>query len=399
MFKEHAAVPQHRPSGPGYTQNQNRVRFSRGNERTVITSVYNRIALDAASIEMQHIKLDDQDRYESNISSGIGHCLTVEANIDQSARAFMQDVISSMLDEGCVAVVPVDTTTLPNNSGAYDILSMRTGKITEWYPDSVKVLLYNEKVGIKQEVTLPKRQVAIIENPMYAVMNEPNSTMQRLINKLSIMDSIDEESGTGNLDLLVQLPYAIKTETKRAQAEERRKEIEDQLNGAKYGVAYIDGAEKVTQLNRPLENNLMKQIEYLTELLYSQLGITQSILDGTADDATMNNYYSRTIEPILGAIVDEFNRKFITRTARTQGQRIQYFRDPFKLIPVNSISEIADKFTRNEIMSSNEIRQIIGMKPSKDPKADELRNKNLSQATADLEAGNNLEKEEDTDEV
>lgn len=367
-------------TGSGSYYNPNRTRFSRGNERTIVTSVYNRIAIDAASIEIRHVKVDENNRFQEFVSSGIDNCLSIEANIDQTSRNFIQDIVSSMMDEGCVAIVPIDTTLDPGVSSSYNIQTMRTGRITQWYPDRVTVLLYNDLTGLKQEVTLPKNQIGIIENPLYAVINEPNSTMQRLIKKLSLMDSADEEISSGNLDLLIQLPYAIKTEAKRNLAEDRRKELEEQLNGAKYGVGYIDGAERITQLNRPVENNLMKQIEYLTNLLYSQLGLTQSILDGTADDKTMNNYYNRTIEPILGAISEEFHRKFLTKTARTQKQAIMYFRDPFKLIPVSDLSEIADKFTRNEIMSSNEIRQIIGMRPSKDPAADELRNKNLSQA-------------------
>lgn len=366
--------------GYGSSISPTRTVFTRGNERTVVTAVYNRIAIDAAAIDIKHVELDESGRYKSDIKSGINNCLTVEANIDQTSRQFMLDVISSMLDEGCVAVVPVDTTKDPNITGGYDIDTMRVGRITQWYPDRVTVLLYNERTGRKEEVTVPKKYTAIIENPLYAVMNEPNSTMQRLIRKLALMDSVDEESSSGKLDLIIQLPYLVKTEAKRQAAEERRAQIEQQLKGSKYGVAYIDGSEHVTQLNRSLENNLMKQIEYLTTLLYSQLGITQGVLDGTADENTMNNYYNRTIEPILSAIVDEFHRKFLTKTARSQGQSIQYFRDPFKLIPVNEVSEIADKFTRNEILSSNEVRQIIGMRPSKDPAADELRNKNLSQS-------------------
>lgn len=366
--------------GYGSSISPTRTVFTRGNERTVVTAVYNRIAIDAAAIDIKHVELDEAGRYKSDIKSGINNCLTVEANIDQTSRQFMLDVITSMLDEGCVAVVPVDTTKDPNITGGYDIDTMRVGRITQWYPDRVTVLLYNERTGRKEEVTVPKKYTAIIENPLYAVMNEPNSTMQRLIRKLALMDSVDEESSSGKLDLIIQLPYLVKTEAKRQAAEERRAQIEEQLKGSKYGVAYIDGSEHVTQLNRSLENNLMKQIEYLTTLLYSQLGITQGVLDGTADENTMNNYYNRTIEPILSAIVDEFHRKFLTKTARSQRQSIQYFRDPFKLIPVNEISEIADKFTRNEILSSNEVRQIIGMRPSKDPAADELRNKNLSQS-------------------
>lgn len=385
LFSYEDSTKRRSPTGFGssYHSNPNRSRFSRGNERTIVTSVYNRIAIDAASIEIRHVRVDENDRFEDYINSGLDNCLSIEANIDQTSRNFVQDIVASMLDEGCVAVVPIDTTLDPNNTNSYDIQTMRTGKITQWFPDRVTVQLYNESTGMKQEVTLPKNQIAIIENPLYAVINEPNSTMQRLIRKLSLMDNVDEEVTSGKLDLIIQLPYLVKTEAKKMQAEERRKDIENQLNGSKYGVAYIDGTEHVTQLNRPLENNLMGQIQYLTELLYSQLGLTQSILDGTADDKTMNNYYNRTIEPILGAITEEFHRKFLTKTARSQKQAIKYFRDPFKLIPVSDVSEIADKFTRNEILSSNEVRQIIGMKPSKDPAADELRNKNLSQAKED----------------
>lgn len=376
--------------------NPNRTKFSRGNERTIVTSVYNRIAIDAASIDIRHVRLDANGRFEEYVNSDLDNCLSIEANIDQTSRSFIQDIVSSMLDEGCVAVVPIDTSLDPSKTDSYKIHTMRTGKITQWYPDRVKVLLYNENTGLKEEVTVLKKNVAIIENPLYAVINEPNSTMQRLIKKLSLMDSADEDLSSGNLDLIVQLPYAIKTESKKELAEERRKAIESQLNGSKYGVAYIDGTEHVTQLNRPIENNLMKQVEYLTSLLYSQLGLTQSILDGTADDKTMNNYYNRTIEPILGAITEEFHRKFLTKTARTQRQAITYFRDPFKLIPVSEISEIADKFTRNEILSSNEVRQIIGMKPSEDPAADELRNKNLSQAKTEIDP-NAIPPTEDSD--
>lgn len=367
------------PTGPSLYTNPIRPRFSRGNERTIVTSVYNRISIDSSSISVRHVQMDKEHRFKSYKDSSLDDCLNVEANIDQTSRAFFQDVVISMLDEGCVVVVPTDTTYDITKTEAYDIDAMRTAKVVEWYPKHVKVLLYNEETGQKQEITLPKSEVAIIENPLYAVMNEHNSTMQRLIRKLSLMDSADEELSSGNLDLIVQLPYAVKTDSKRSLAEERRRNIEEQLNGSKYGVAYIDGTEHITQLNRPIENNLMKQVEYLTNLLYSQLGLTQSILDGTADEKTMNNYYNRTIEPILGAIVDEFHRKFLTKTARTQGQAIMFFRDPFKLMPVGEIAEIADKFTRNEIMSSNEFRGKVGMIPSSDPKADELRNKNLSQ--------------------
>lgn len=367
----------------GYTYRPDRPRLTRGNERSIVTSVYNRIALDASSVSIQHVRLDENNRFLSVIDSGLNNCLTVEANLDQTGRAFIQDIVMSMLDEGSVAIVPVDTTFNPEITGSYDILSMRTGQILEWYPSHVKVRVYNEKTGRKEDIVVPKSTVGIVENPLYAVINEPNSTMQRLIRKLNLLDVVDEQSSSGKLDLIIQLPYVIKTDARRQQAEKRRQDIADQLAGSKYGIAYTDGTERITQLNRPVENNLMKQIEYLTSMLYSQLGITQSILDGTADDKTMLNYYNRTIEPILSAIVDEMKRKFLTKTARSQLQSILFFRDPFKLVPVNDISEIADKFTRNEIMTSNEIRKIIGMKPSDDPKADELRNKNLSRPKDD----------------
>lgn len=364
--------------GPGYSSRPDRIRLTRGNERSIITSVYNRIALDVAALNVQHIRLDENGRFLSVIQDGLNTCLTVEANIDQTARAFIQDIVVSMLDEGCVAIVPVDTTYDPSVTGSYDIQTMRVGKILDWYPQHVRVRLYNERTGTKENILVPKSTVAIVENPLYAVVNEPNSTMQRLIRKLNLLDVIDEQSGSGKLDLIIQLPYVIKTEARRQQAENRRKDIEDQLSGTKYGIAYADGTERITQLNRSVNNNLMSQIEYLTSMLYSQLGITQSILDGTADEKTMLNYNNRTIEPIISAIVDEMKRKFLTKTARSQSQSISFFRDPFKLVPVNDIAEIADKFTRNEIMTSNEIRQVIGMKPSDDPRADELRNKNLS---------------------
>ena len=363
-----------------------RVHFSRGVEKSIVTSVYNRIALDATSIAIKHVRLDDNGRFLEEIDSGIQNCLNVEANIDQTGRAFLQDVVMSMLDEGCVAIVPVDTTINPAKSGSYEINTLRTGKILEWYPAHVRVRVYNDQKGIHEEVTLPKSMVGIIENPLYAVINEPNSTMQRLIRKLSLLDVVDEQTSSGKLDLIIQLPYVIKTDARKKQADERRKDIEMQLAGSKYGIAYTDGTEKITQLNRPAENNLMKQVEYLTGMLYSQLGLTQSIMDGSANDKTMLNYYNRTIEPILAAIVDEIKRKFLTKTARTQGQTIMYFRDPFKLVPVSDIAEIADKFTRNEIMTSNEIRQIVGMKPADDPSADELRNKNLNQSSEDIAA-------------
>lgn len=368
----------YRNLGIRYAYRADRPRLSRGNERSIITSVYNRIALDVASLKIQHVRLDESERFISVIKDGLNSCLTIEANIDQTSRAFIQDVVISMFDEGSVAIVPVDTTTDPNISGSYDIQTMRVGQILDWYPQYVRVRVYNERTGKKEEVVVPKSTVAIVENPLYAVINEPNSTMQRLIRKLNLLDVIDEQSGSGKLDLIIQLPYVIKTEARRQQAENRRKDIESQLSGSKYGIAYTDGTERITQLNRPVNNNLMSQIEYLTSMLYSQLGITQSILDGTADEKTMLNYYNRTIEPIVSAIVDEMKRKFLTKTARSQLQSISFFRDPFKLVPVNDIAEIADKFTRNEIMTSNEIRQVVGMKPSEDPRADELRNKNLS---------------------
>lgn len=362
-----------------YSYRPDRPRLSRCNERSIVTAIYNRIALDVASIDIKHCKLDENGRYVKDMKSGLNECLTVEANMDQTARAFIQDIVISMLDEGVVAVVPVDTTFNPKNTGSYDITSMRTGKILEWSATTVKVKVYNDRTGQKEDVVLPKSMVGIIENPLYSVINEPNSTMQRLIRKLNLLDSIDEQSGAGKLDLIIQLPYIIKTDARRQQAEQRRKEIEMQLAGSKYGIAYTDGTERVTQLNRPVENNLMKQIEYLTSMLYSQLGFHQTILDGTADEKTMLNYTNRTIEPIASAIVDELKRKFLTKTARTQGQSIEFFRNPFRLVPINNIADIADKFTRNEILTSNEIRQIIGMKPSDDPKADQLVNSNIAQ--------------------
>lgn len=379
VFRSREPTRYYSDTGPSYYYRPDRVRFTKGNERSIVTSVYNRIALDVSSISIKHCKLDENGRYMSDINSGLNECLNLQANIDQTGRAFIQDVVMSMLDEGCVALVPVDTTFNPELTGSYDIQSMRTGKIIEWYPEHVKVQVYNEKTGKKEDVTVPKSIVAIIENPLYAVINEPNSTMQRLVRKLSLMDVTDEQTASGKLDLIIQLPYVIKTEARRQQADQRRKDIEMQLAGSKYGIAYTDGTEHITQLNRSVENNLMKQVEYLTNMLYSQLGITQTILDGTADEQTMLNYYSRTIEPIISAITDEMKRKFLTKTARTQMQSIMFFRDPFKLVPVNNIAEIADKFTRNEIMTSNEIRQIVGLKPSKDPKADKLINSNISQ--------------------
>lgn len=371
-------------SGTGYYYRPDRPRLTRGNERSIVTSVYNRIALDTAAIRINHCTTDENGRFSEIKDSKLNACFNLEANVDQTGRAFIQDVVLSMLDEGCVAIVPVDTTFDPKVTGSYDIESMRTGKILQWYPDKVKVRVYNDRTGNKEDIVLPKSSVGIIENPLYAVMNEPNSTMQRLIRKLSLLDVTDEQTASGKLDLIIQLPYVIKTEARRREAEKRRSEIEQQLAGSKYGIAYADGTEKIVQLNRSLENNLMKQIEYLTTMLFSQLGITQSILDGTADEQTMLNYYSRTIEPIISAIVDEVKRKFLTKTARSLHQTILFFRDPFKLVPVNNIAEIADKFTRNEIMTSNEIRQIVGMKPSDDPKADQLINSNLNQSNEDL---------------
>lgn len=368
----------YRDLGMSYSYRADRPRMSRGNERSIVTSVYNRIALDVAALNVQHVRLDENGRFLSVIDDGLNNCLTLEANIDQTARSFIQDVVISMFDEGSVAIVPVDTTTDPNVSGSYDIQSLRVGQILDWYPQHIRARVYNEQTGRKEDIVVPKSAVAIIENPLYAVINEPNSTMQRLIRKLNLLDVIDEQSGSGKLDLIIQLPYVIKTEARRKQAENRSKDIESQLSGSKYGIAYTDGTEHITQLNRSVNNNLMSQIEYLTSMLYSQLGITQSILDGTADEKTMLNYNNRTIEPIISAIVDEMKRKFLTKTARSQHQSISFFRDPFKLVPVNDIAEIADKFTRNEIMTSNEIRQVVGMKPSEDPRADELRNKNLS---------------------
>ena len=378
--------------GIGYSYRPDRPRMTRGNERSIITSVFNRIALDVAAIKIQHVRLDHNMRFISAIESGLNNCLSIESNIDQTGRAFIQDIVTSMLDEGCVAIVPIDTKFDPKITGSYDINSMRTGKILEWYPKHVRVRVYNDKTGMKEDITIPKSTAAIIENPLYSVVNEPNSTLQRLIRKLNLLDVVDEQSSSGKLDLLIQLPYTIKSELRRQQAENRRKDIENQLFGSKYGIAYTDATERVTQLNRPVENTLMSQIEYLTSMLYSQLGITQSILDGTADDKTMLNYYNRTIEPIISAIVDEMKRTFLTKTARSQFQSITFFRDPFKLVPVNDIAEIADKFTRNEIMSSNEIRQIIGLAPADDPKADELRNKNLNQSTDEM--ASNLPTEE-----
>lgn len=377
-FMNKDPTPDYQNYGMGHYQRPDRPRLTRGNEKTIVTSVYNRIAIDVASIGIRHCKLDDNERFVETVNSGLNNCLTLEANIDQTGRAFIQDVVMSMLDEGVVAIVPIDTTLDPNVTSSYDILTMRTAKILEWYPQHIKVRVYNDRTGNKEDKVVPKRNVAIIENPLYAVVNEHNSTMQRLIRKLSLLDIVDEQSSAGKLDLIIQLPYVIKSEARRKEAERRRQDIEEQLAGTKYGIAYADGTERITQLNRSLDNNLMKQVEYLTNLLFSQLGITQSILEGTANEQDMLNYNNRTIEPFISAIVDEMKRKFLTKTARTQLQTIMFFRDPFKLVPINNIAEIADKFTRNEIMTSNEIRQIVGLRPSSDPKADELRNSNLN---------------------
>lgn len=383
--------------GTSYVYRPDRVRFTRGNERSIIVSVDTRIAMDVAALDINHVRLDENDRMIEVINSGLNDCLTTEANIDQTGRAFIQDVVMSLLDEGCVAIVPVDTDVNPETS-SFDILTMRTGKILEWYPKHVKVRVYNERKGEREDIIVAKKSVAIIENPLYSVMNEPNSTLKRLIRKLNLLDAIDEQSGSGKLDLIIQLPYVIKTEARRQQADARRADIEKQLAGSKYGIAYTDGTERITQLNRPAENNLMKQIEYLTAMLYSQLGITQAVMDGTADEATMLNYHNRTIQPIVSAIVDEMKRKFLTKTARSQKQTIVYFRDPFKLVPVSQIADIADKFTRNEILSSNEIRQIIGWKPSKDPKADQLINSTIRQPEPNKESQPVIEEKEKKEE-
>ncbi|MCD8372601.1 MAG: phage portal protein [Clostridia bacterium] len=369
--------------GTNYSYRPDRPRFTRGNEKSIVTAVYNRIALDVSAIDVKHVQQDENDRFLSVVDSGLNKCLTLEANVDQTGTALMQDIVMSMLDEGCVAIVPVDTSCNPNENGSFDILSLRTGKILEWYPKHIKVRVYDENTSQKEDIIIAKKNVGIVENPLYAVINEPNSTLQRLIRKLNILDAIDEQSGAGKLDLIIQLPYVIKTEARKKQAETRRQDIESQLAGSKYGIAYTDGTERITQLNRSVDNNLMSQIEYLTSMLYSQLGISQSILDGTADEKAMLNYQKRTIKPIISAIVDEMKRKFITKTSRSQHKSIAFFIDPFELVSANEISEMADKFTRNEIMTSNEIRQIIGLKPSTDPKADELRNKNLSEPKAE----------------
>ena len=363
--------------GSGYSIRPDRVHLRGGNERTIVNSIITRIAIDAASTTIQHVRLDENGRFLEVIDSGLNNCLNVRANIDQTGRSFLQDMVQSMCDEGCVAVVPVDTDINPAKTDSYEIRSMRVGKIVQWYPNDIRVRLYNDRTGEKQEITVPKRTTAIIENPFYSIMNEPNSTMRRLNRKLSLLDITDEQTASGKLDLIIQLPYIVRSEARKKQANERRKEIEDQLTGSRYGIAYTDGTEHITQLNRSIENNLMNQVDYLTSMLYSQLGLTKGVLEGTASEEELTNYYNRTIEPIVSTIVNEFNTKFLTKTARTQKQTIYYFRDPFRLVPVAKLAEIADKFTRNEIMSSNEFRQIIGMKASGDPRADELRNKNM----------------------
>lgn len=373
---------EYRPlNGAAFSTRPDRPRFTRGNERSIANSVYNRIALDVSAIKIRHVRLDDNGRFLDEIDSGLNNCLSLEANIDQSARAFIQDVVMSMFDDGCVAIVPISTSSNPKVSSSYDIYTMRTGKIVEWYTDSVRVRIYDDIHGRKEEVVLPKTMVAIVENPFYSVMNEPNSTLQRLIRKLNLLDYIDEQSGSGKLDMIVQLPYTIRGDVQRKRAEERRLDLERQLTGTKYGIAYLDATEKITQLNRPVENNLMKQIEYLTNMFYSQLGTSATVLDGTADEATMLNYQNRTIEVIISAITGAMKRTFLSKTARSQGQSIEFFNDPFKLVPVAQLAELVDKFTRNEVATSNEFRQVIGFKPSNDPRADELRNKNLNEPT------------------
>lgn len=376
--------PGSRYYGGGYSYRPDRMRFSRGSERTIVNAIYNRIALDAASITINHVKLDENNRFDSIIDSGLNYCLNTEANADQTGRGLIQDIVMTFLEEGVAAVVPEKTNFDPRYSNSYEIYSMRVGVPVEWYPNHVRVRLFNELTGQKEEITFPKKMVALIENPFYAVMNAPNSTMQQLVRKLALLDVVDEQAGSGKLDMIIQLPYVIKSPARREQAEQRRADIEQQLSGSKYGIAYTDGTERIVQLNRSLENNILKSIEYLTNMVYSQLGVTQEILNGTADEKTMNNYMNRIIEPVIAAIADEFKRKFLTKTARTQGQSIMFFRDPFRLAPVSMIAEMADKFTRNEIMTPNEFRQVIGMKPSKDPKSDQLANRNIAAANGKM---------------
>lgn len=385
--------------GLGSGRRPDRAQMSYGNEKSVVSVIYTRIGIDVTSVDLRHVRVDENDRYISNVESGLNECLTVEANIDQSGRALVQDIVMTMFDEGSVAIIPVDTNINPTTSGGFDIRSIRTGVIMEWFPQHVKVRAYNEKTGLREDITLPKRNVAIVENPLYSIMNETNSTLKRLIRKINLLDGIDEKIGSGKLDIIIQLPYSVKSDLRREQAEERRASIQNQLTGSTHGIAYIDGTEKVTQLNRPAENNLLEQIESLTSMLYSQLGLTESIFNGTADEAEMLNYHNRTIEPILTAIVESMNRKFLTKTARTQGQTIKFFRDPFKLVPVSQLADIADKFTRNEILSSNEIRSLIGFKPSDEPSADELRNKNLNKSKDEEGEGSNEPEVEEEGEV
>lgn len=382
---DHAKAPVTNIGYGGYNYRPDVSRLRVVNERSIVSSIINRIGIDVAQLTFHHIRTDENGRYKEQIKSGLDYCLNTSANIDQTGRAFIQDAVMSLLDEGHIAIVPVDTTLNPKVTGSFDVESLRVGKVIQWYPEHVMVRLYNDKIGDKQEITLPKKMVAIIENPLYAVMNEPNSTLRRLTYKLNLLDTIDEQNGSGKIDLIIQLPYVVRSEAKRQEAEKRRKDIEMQLAQSKYGIAYTDGTERVTQLNRPAENNLFTQVEYLTNMLYNQLGMTQGIFDGTADEATTLNYRNRTIEPIAAALVDGMNRTFLTKTARSQGQAIRFFSDPFKLVPVSQIAEIADKFTRNEILSSNEIRAIIGYKPVDDPRADELRNKNLNQNNQDVQ--------------
>ena len=363
--------------GPSYSWRTDRPRYLYTNERTIVASVYTRLAVDTAAVPIFHVRLDDNGQYQEEIDSSLNSCLTVEANLDQAATMFRQDAIQSLFDQGVVALLPVDTTLNPLVTGGYDVVTMRVGRIMQWYPEYVTIRAYNQKKGLQEEVTVPKSMVAIVENPLYSVMNEPNSTLQRLLRKLSLLDSVDEQSASGKLDIIIQLPYVVKTEVRRAEAQKRLKEIELQLKGSQYGIAYTDGSERITQLNRPAENNLMGQIEYLTKMLYSQLGLTEEVMNGTADEAAMINYYNRSVEPVLTALTEAMTRTFLTRTARTQGQAVIYLRDPFKLVPVIQLAEIADKFTRNEILSSNEVRSIIGFRPSKDPKANQLQNKNI----------------------
>lgn len=379
VFTQRNQNGDYRDYGVGYGYRPDRLRMTRGNERTIVTSIYNRIALDVSSISIRHVQLDDDGRFESERNTKLNECLSLSANIDQTGRAFIQDVVLSMFDEGCVAIIPVDTERDYFDGPVRDILSMRTGQVIEWYPRHAKVRVYNDRTGQKEDVIFPKDKIAIIENPYYAVMNQSNSMVQRLIRKLALLDAIDEQTSSGKLDLIIQLPYVVKNQMRKEQAEQRRRDIEAQLTGSRYGIAYTDGTERITQLNRPVENNLLKQIEYLTNMVFGQIGVTQAILDGTADEQTMLNYNNRIVEPVVSVIADSMKRVFLTPTARSQKQSIMYFRDPFRLVPVSQVAEIADKFTRNEIMSSNEIRQVVGLKPSKDPKADELRNSNLNQ--------------------